>query len=315
MELSVIGYRGRMQEYQVSLIGAINLNVVDFFWVGFLKGRYINIRNECMQNMTRLQEKRFSSAVAYWTDWLNFCVQVWPMAGALNYYEKALKILFGHQFWAPLALRPGTIVPSAPTLRHWFPHGTALDVYTQFPCILVTSSSSDTSSHPLRLLFRHDLFVSWASTTMVKPRVFAWIGFLLWNQLPPLTRSFLITGGLSVSIRCKDQLLLSAFSLCASDWYTHCEIRFISNTTQYITDYLQLWPTFLMDFAFDVRLIDFQQFTNPLIHEGKFIQRLLKKSTQRSSYTVRKISFKQFSRAKACNSLVTIESVKEVDSR
>ena len=32
----------------------------------------------------------------------------------MNYYEKALKILFGHRFCAPLALRPGTTVPGLP---------------------------------------------------------------------------------------------------------------------------------------------------------------------------------------------------------
>jgi len=42
------------------------------------------------------------------------------MTGAVNYYEKALKILFWVTDCAPLALRPGTTVPPAnPTLHHW----------------------------------------------------------------------------------------------------------------------------------------------------------------------------------------------------
>src|SRR5688572_2716956 len=50
---------------------------------------------------------------------------------------------------------------------------------------------------------------------LAKTRTFACIGPALWNQLPPLTYSCLLTGGPSASFRC---LKTSFFSLGLSHW-------------------------------------------------------------------------------------------------
>ena len=57
---------------------------------------------------------------------------------------------------------------------------------------------------------KSDLIVPRARTVMTKTLAFAFIGPALCNQLPPVTRSSLLTGGPSASFRC---LKTSFFSL------------------------------------------------------------------------------------------------------
>ena len=111
-----------------SLLDCVDVSDLCILYCGLVGIKYlllfftfdINIRNDCMQYMTRIQEKRFLSAVACWTDWLNVCVRVWPMTGAVNYYEKALKILFWSPILRPLSPAPGDNCPLfPPTLCHW----------------------------------------------------------------------------------------------------------------------------------------------------------------------------------------------------
>ena len=47
-------------------------------------------------------------------DWLIVCVRVWPMTDAVNYYEKALKILFWSPILRPLSPAPGDNCPLCP---------------------------------------------------------------------------------------------------------------------------------------------------------------------------------------------------------
>jgi len=86
---------------------------LDFFWVGFLKDRYINIRNECRQYTTRLQENRFFSCSL-----LNWLIECLCPSLTNDRRCELLRKSFKNTFWSPilrpLALRPGTTAPPAP---------------------------------------------------------------------------------------------------------------------------------------------------------------------------------------------------------
>src|SRR5688572_7237721 len=80
------------------------------------------------------------------------------------------------------------------------------------------------------------LFVPRARTAMAKTRAFAFIGPALWNQLPRLTRSSLLTGGLyirgllSLSNR---QVLFWSFAMGAPLIDEHCSERRFTNVMLY----------------------------------------------------------------------------------
>src|SRR5688572_4801888 len=98
-------------------------------------------------------------------------------------------------------------------------HSSTGRILAELPSIYVTLSGCRPRlllfAHCIRSLNRHDLFVPRARTAMAKMQAFAFIGPALWNQLPPLTRSCLLTGGPSASFRC---LKTSFFSLGLSHW-------------------------------------------------------------------------------------------------
>jgi len=77
---------------------------------------------------------------------------------------------------------------------HWVLGGFELfglyGLKTSFEDLDVRLPSSAISLRPLGSLDQHDLFVQRASTSMGHTIV----GPTLWNQLPPLTRSILLTG-------------------------------------------------------------------------------------------------------------------------
>ena len=116
--------------------------------------------------------------------------------------------MFDHLHWLPLIARVQLKVLSFIYRSHT---GRA----PKYLCDLIRLPASATSLRPLRSLNRHDLFVPRARTAMAKTRAFAFIGPALWNQLPSLTRSCLLTGGPSASFRC---LKTSFFSLGLSHW-------------------------------------------------------------------------------------------------
>ncbi len=119
--------------------------------------------------------------------------------------------MFDHLHWLPLTARVQLKILS---LIYRSCTGQA----PKYLCDLIRLPASATSLRPLRSLNRHDLFVLRARTSMAKTRAFAFIGPALWNQLPPLTRSCLLTGGPSASFRC---LKTSFFSLGLSHWRKH----------------------------------------------------------------------------------------------
>src|SRR5688572_23388951 len=61
-----------------------------------------------------------------------------------------------------------------------------------------------------------------ARTAMAKARAFAFIGPALWNQLPPSTRSSLLTGGPSASFRCLKPTFFFSLGISVRDW---CALR------------------------------------------------------------------------------------------
>ena len=77
---------------------------------------------------------------------------------------------------------------------------------------LIRLSSSVISLRPLRPLERHDLFVPRARTSVAQTRRLRTFGIIspaLWNQLPPSTRSTLLTSERSASSSSQNCSLLS----------------------------------------------------------------------------------------------------------
>jgi hypothetical protein len=83
----------------------------------------------------------------------------------------------------------------------------------RYLCDLVCRPLSAASDRPLRSLDRHDLLVPRTRTTTAQLRAFASVGPLLWNDLPSMTRSVILTGGTAVSARTlKTFLFMRGFS-------------------------------------------------------------------------------------------------------
>lgn len=68
-------------------------------------------------------------------------------------------------------------------------------------CELIKRPTSATSDRPLRSLGRFDLLVPRSRTATSQHCAYASVGPLLWNDLPPLTRSAILTGSTTVSAR------------------------------------------------------------------------------------------------------------------
>jgi hypothetical protein len=69
-------------------------------------------------------------------------------------------------------------------------------------CEFIRRPISVASLRPLRSLDRLDLWLPRSRTTMAQQRAFARVGPLLWNYLPPATRSTILSQGLAASVRC-----------------------------------------------------------------------------------------------------------------
>src|SRR6218665_3263156 len=116
--------------------------------------------------------------------------------------------MFDHLHWLPLLAR---IHLKVLTLIYRLHIGQA----PKYLRDLIRLPSYTISFSPLRLLDRHDLFGPRARTSMAQTRAFAIIGSALLNQLPPSTRSTLLTGQPSASFR---SLKTALFSLSLSHW-------------------------------------------------------------------------------------------------
>ena len=79
----------------------------------------------------------------------------------------------------------------------------------RYLCDLIRRPLSAASGRPLRSLDRHDLLVPPTRTATAQYRAYASVGPLLWNDLPSMTRSMILTGGTSVSARTLKTFLFS----------------------------------------------------------------------------------------------------------
>ena len=104
--------------------------------------------------------------------------------------------MFDHLYWLPIIAR---IPLNVLTLIYRSHISQAL----RYLCDLIRLPSSTISLRPLRSLDRHDLFAPKISMA------FAIIGPALWNQLPPLARSTLVTGESSAFFRSIQTAILS----------------------------------------------------------------------------------------------------------
>ena len=81
--------------------------------------------------------------------------------------------------------------------------------------LLVEEGWSSLKQSDIPSIYRLDLLVPRARTTMAKSRAFAFIGPSLWNQLPTSTRSLILTGDPGSSFRC---LMTTVFARGLSHW-------------------------------------------------------------------------------------------------
>ena len=104
---------------------------------------------------------------------------------------------------------------------------------------LVRLPSSAISLRLLHSLDRHVLFVPRARTSLAQARAFAIIGLALWNQLPPLTQSTLLTGEPSASFHSLKTALWVSRTESTSDWCAlQEELYKCIDTIQYNTNCL-----------------------------------------------------------------------------
>ena len=132
--------------------------------------------------------------------------------------------MFDHLHWLPLIAR---IQLKVLTLIY---HSHIGEAPCRYLCDLIRLPSSAISLRPPGSLDRHDLFVPRARTSVAQARAFAITDPALFNQLPPATRSTLLTGEPGASFRCSKTVLFSLGLLHMEALLlgVHCKKRYIN---------------------------------------------------------------------------------------